>query len=138
MCLLALTIDEQIKSIEEEIEKTQYNKKTQGHIGLLKAKIARLKMEQEKRRAASGGGGQGYSVKKSGNATVALVGFPSVGKSTLLTKLTGAKSDVAAYAFTTLDVIPGLMTYKFAKIQILDMPGLIRDASKGKAEAEKF
>ena len=55
VCLLALTIDEQIKAIEEEIEKTQYNKKTQGHIGLLKAKIARLKMEQEKRRAASGG-----------------------------------------------------------------------------------
>ena len=134
---MALTIDEQIKAIEEEIGKTQYNKKTQGHIGLLKAKIARLKMEQEKRRAASGGGGQGYSVKKSGNATVSLVGFPSVGKSTLLTKLTGAKSDVAAYAFTTLDVIPGLMTYKFAKIQILDMPGLIRDASKGKGRGRE-
>ena len=134
---LALTIDEQIKAIEEEILKTQYNKKTQGHIGLLKAKIARLKMEQEKRRAASGGGGQGYSVKKSGNATVSLVGFPSVGKSTLLNKLTGAKSEVAAYAFTTLDVIPGIMYHKFAKIQVLDMPGLIRDASRGKGRGRE-
>lgn len=133
---LALTIDEQIKAIEEEIGKTQYNKKTQGHIGLLKAKIARLKMEQEKRRSASGGG-QGYSVKKSGNATVALVGFPSVGKSTLLNKLTGAKSEVAAYAFTTLDVIPGILYHKFAKIQILDMPGLIRDASRGKGRGRE-
>jgi hypothetical protein len=134
---LALTIDEQIKAIEEEIGKTQYNKATQGHIGLLKAKIARLKMEQEKRRAASGGGGQGYSVKKSGNATLALVGFPSVGKSTLLTKLTDAKSDVAAYAFTTVDVIPGIMYYKFAKIQVLDLPGLIRDASRGKGRGRE-
>jgi len=134
---VALTIDEQIKAIEEEILKTQYNKKTQSHIGLLKAKIARLKMEQEKRRAASGGGGQGYSVKKSGNATVALVGFPSVGKSTLLNKLTGAKSEVAAYAFTTLDVIPGIMYHKFAKIQVLDMPGLIRDASRGKGRGRE-
>jgi uncharacterized protein len=134
---VALTIDEQIKAIEEEILKTQYNKKTQSHIGLLKAKIARLKMEQEKRRAASGGGGQGYSVKKSGNATVALVGFPSVGKSTLLNILTGAQSEVAAYAFTTVDVIPGVMYHEFAKIQILDMPGLIRDASKGKGRGRE-
>ncbi|WP_019177587.1 OBG GTPase family GTP-binding protein [Methanomassiliicoccus luminyensis] len=134
---MALTIDEQIKAIEDEILKTQKNKKTEGHIGLLKAKIARLKMEQEKRRAASGGGGQGYSVKKSGNATVALVGFPSVGKSTLLNKLTDAKSDVAAYAFTTLDVIPGILYHKYAKIQILDMPGLIRDASKGKGRGRE-
>ncbi len=134
---MALTIDEQIKAIEDEILKTQYNKKTQSHIGLLKAKIARLKMEQEKRRAASGGGGQGYSVKKSGNATVALVGFPSVGKSTLLNRLTGAQSEVAAYAFTTVDVIPGVMYHEFAKIQILDMPGLIRDASKGKGRGRE-
>jgi uncharacterized protein len=134
---VALTIDEQIKAIEDEIFKTQYNKKTQGHIGLLKAKIARLKMEQEKRRAASGGGGLGYSVKKAGNATVALVGFPSVGKSTLLNQLTDAKSDVAAYAFTTLDVIPGILYYKFAKVQVLDMPGLIRDASKGKGRGRE-
>jgi small GTP-binding protein len=134
---LSLTIDEQIKAIEDEILKTQKNKKTEGHIGLLKAKIARLKMEQEKRRAASGAGGQGYSVKKSGNATVALVGFPSVGKSTLLNRLTGAQSEVAAYAFTTLDVIPGIMYHKFAKIQILDMPGLIRDASKGKGRGRE-
>jgi len=134
---LALTIDEQIKAIEEEIGKTQYNKATQGHIGLLKAKIARLKMEQEKRRAASGGGAPGYSVKKSGNATIALVGFPSVGKSTLLTKLTDAKSEVASYAFTTVDVIPGIMYYRFAKIQVLDLPGLIRDASKGKGRGRE-
>jgi len=134
---VALTIEEQIKAIEDEIAKTQYNKKTQGHIGLLKAKIARLKMEQEKRRAASGGGAPGYSVKKSGNATIALVGFPSVGKSTLLTKLTDAKSEVASYAFTTVDVIPGIMYHKFAKIQVLDLPGLIRDASKGKGRGRE-
>ena len=134
---MAATIEEQIKAIEDRVLKTQYNKKTQGHIGKLKAKMARLKVEQEKRRASSGGGGQGYSVKKSGNATVALVGFPSVGKSTLLNKLTDAKRDVAAYAFTTLDVIPGILDYKFARIQVLDMPGLIRDASKGKGRGRE-
>jgi len=131
------TIEEQIQAIEEEILRTQKNKATEFHIGKLKAKIARLKMEAEKRRAASSGGGQGYSVKKSGNATVGLVGFPSVGKSTLLNKLTDAHSEVGAYHFTTLDVVPGLMEYRGAKIQVLDMPGLIKGASRGKGRGRE-
>jgi len=131
------TIEEQIKELEEEIANTKYNKATQGHIGKLKAKIARLMNEQEKRRSAKGGGGKGYGVKKSGNATVALVGFPSVGKSTLLNQLTDAKSATGAYHFTTLDVIPGVLEYNHAKIQILDMPGLIKGASKGKGKGRE-
>ncbi|HET6403871.1 MAG TPA: GTPase, partial [Candidatus Thermoplasmatota archaeon] len=132
-----MTVDEQIKAIEEEIAKTQYNKATQGHIGKLKAKLARLREEQEKRAAAGGGGGGGYDVKKSGMASVALVGFPSVGKSTLLNKLTGTESEVAAYAFTTLTCIPGMMRHKHADIQILDLPGLIRGAAGGKGRGRE-
>jgi len=135
-CGRLATIEEQIKELEEEISNTKYNKSTEGHIGKIKAKIARLMNEQEKRRSAKGGG-KGYSVKKSGNATVALVGFPSVGKSTLLNQLTGAKSATGAYHFTTLDVIPGVLEYNHAKIQILDMPGLIKGASKGKGKGRE-
>src|SRR5207247_1944899 len=114
-----------------------YNKATQHHIGKLKAKVARLKDEQETRRLKSGGGGPSYAVKKSGNATVGLVGFPSVGKSTLLNAITDATSAVAAYDFTTLDVIPGLLEHRGAKIQVLDMPGLIRGASKGRGRGKQ-
>ena len=63
------SMEEQIQELEDEIKKTDYNKATQQHIGRLKAKIARLKEQAEKRAAASGGGGKGYSVKKSGNGT---------------------------------------------------------------------
>jgi small GTP-binding protein len=131
------TIEEQIKQIEEEIQRTPYNKATQHHIGKLKAKVARLKSEQELRRLKSGGGGPSYAVKKGGNATVGLIGFPSVGKSTLLNKITDATSEVADYAFTTLTVIPGMLEWRGAKVQVLDMPGLIRGASKGRGRGRE-
>lgn len=130
------TIEERIKELEEEISKTEYNKATQHHIGRLKARIAFLKQQIEKRKS-SRGAGKGYAVKKSGNASVGLVGFPSVGKSTLLNKITDAKSEVGAYHFTTLDIVPGVMEYKSAKIQILDMPGIIRGASKGRGRGKE-
>ena len=130
------TIEEQIRDIEDEIARTPYNKKSQHHIGRLKAKLARLKDNLEARRS-KGGKGPGYSVKKSGHATVAIVGFPSVGKSTLLNKITNADSEVGAYQFTTLTVVPGEMEHRGARVQLLDLPGLIKDASKGKGRGRE-
>ncbi|MDG6907812.1 MAG: GTP-binding protein, partial [Nitrososphaerota archaeon] len=125
-------IPEKIKKLEDDIHRTQINKKTEHHIGLLKAKIAKLKREQEEQASRGGGSQVGYDVKKTGDATVVLIGLPSVGKSTLLNRLTNAKSKVAAYQFTTLTVVPGVMDYRGARIQILDLPGIIEGASTGK------
>jgi small GTP-binding protein len=130
-------VEEQIADIEAEIAKTQYNKATSHHIGKLKAKLARLREEKERRAGGGGGGSGGYDVKKSGQASVALVGFPSVGKSTILNKLCGTESETAAYAFTTLTCIPGMMEHKHAEIQILDLPGLIRGAAGGKGRGRE-
>ncbi len=121
---------DRIRELEEELKKTKYNKRTQHHIGLVKAKIARLKEEIEQKKKGKGKT-TGYVLKKSGDATAVLVGFPSVGKSTLLNAITNAESKVAAYEFTTLNVIPGMLRHKHAKIQIFDVPGIVKGASKG-------
>ncbi|MFH1779741.1 MAG: GTP-binding protein [Candidatus Micrarchaeota archaeon] len=123
-------VTDKIAEIEKEIEKTQKHKGTEHHLGLLKAKIAKLR-EQLETIGKSGGKKKAFEVKKSGNATVVFIGFPSVGKSTLLSALTNKKSKAAAYSFTTTTVIPGMMAYKGAQIQLLDLPGIISGASKG-------
>ncbi|MFC2174591.1 OBG GTPase family GTP-binding protein [archaeon] len=131
-------IAEKIAELEEELKNTKYNKRTQHHIGLVKAKIAKLKEGQELAIKKSAHSGPSYAVRKTGDATVLFVGFPSVGKSTLLNQLTNAESKVGSYEFTTLNVIPGLMQYKGAKIQLLDVPGIISGASEGKGRGREI
>ena len=125
-------IPEKIQAIKDEMSKTQINKATEHHIGLLKAKLAKLKREQEESKSKSSGSSVGFDVKRTGDATVVFIGLPSVGKSTLLNRLTGAKSAVAAFQFTTTTVVPGMMEHHGAKIQVLDLPGIIKGASTGK------
>ena len=122
-------VKERIKEIEEQLKTTKYNKKTQHAIGLRKAQLASLKKKSEGQKKA--GGGYGYVIKKTGDATVVMVGFPSVGKSTLLNAITNQESEVGGYDFTTLEAIPGLLDYKGAKIQIFDVPGLVEGAAAG-------
>ena len=94
-----ITIDS--KDIEEEMARTQKNKATNYHLGTLKAKLAKLRSELliEQSGGGGGGGGEGFDVARLGDARVALIGFPSVGKSTLLSTLTETSSEVADVSF---------------------------------------
>ncbi len=129
-------LEEEIEALEEEIAETPYNKSTEAHIGRLKAKLAE-KRDKLETQQDSGSGGGGYAVEQTGDATVALVGFPSVGKSTLINALTNAESEVGAYDFTTLDVYPGMLDYRGANIQLLDVPGLIEGAAGGRGDGRE-
>ena len=126
------SLQDQIKDLESQLGVTKVNKSTEGAVGLMKAKLAMLRERQVSRASVGKSrGDERFAVRKTGDGTVILLGFPSVGKSTLLNALTGAKSDVAAYAFTTLSAVPGLLQYKHAKIQIVDVPGIVEGAAKG-------
>lgn len=133
------TTVEKIKAIEDEMSRTQKNKATSFHLGQLKAKLAKLRRELLAGTTSSGGGGGGigFDVARTGVASVGFVGFPSVGKSTLLSKLTGTESEAAEYEFTTLVTVPGVIRYKGAKIQMLDLPGIIEGAREGKGRGKQ-
>jgi len=121
---------DKLAALEEELARTQKNKATEFHIGILKSKIAKLRKELSSPKKSKSSG-SGFAIKKEQDATIALVGLPSTGKSTILNALTGAKSKTASYAFTTLSCIPGVFEYKGAKIQVLDLPGIVEGASRG-------
>lgn len=118
---------------------TQKNKATSFHLGILKAKLAKLRQEvlEPKNKSGAAGPGEGFDAPKTGDARVGLIGFPSVGKSTLLNVLTNTYSAVAAYEFTTLTCVPGVIHYKGAKIQLLDLPGIIEGARFGKGRGRQ-
>eukprot|EP01086_Lenisia_limosa_P012256 TRINITY_DN4018_c3_g1_i1.p1 TRINITY_DN4018_c3_g1~~TRINITY_DN4018_c3_g1_i1.p1 ORF type:complete len:368 (+),score=82.26 TRINITY_DN4018_c3_g1_i1:127-1230(+) len=133
-----MSILQKIEEIESEMARTQKNKATSAHLGSLKSKLAKLRRELiTNSTKGSGGPGEGFDVKRSGDSRVGLVGFPSVGKSTLLTRLTSTRSEVAAYEFTTLTCVPGVINYKGSRIQLLDLPGIIEGAKDGKGRGRQ-
>ena len=134
--ILQMGITDKIKDIEFEMSRTQKNKATEHHLGSLKAKLAKLRSELLED-PKSTGKGEGFDVQKSGVARVAMLGFPSVGKSTLLSKLTSTESLVASYEFTTLTAIPGKLKLHGTEVQLLDLPGIIQGAAQGKGRGRQ-
>ncbi|MHA1828283.1 MAG: GTPase, partial [Candidatus Heimdallarchaeaceae archaeon] len=114
---MSATIDEKIQEIEDQIKQTQKNKATEHHIGLLKAKLAKLRRKKLDIQLSSRGvTGYGFDVKKAGDGSVVLIGFPSSGKSTLISNITSKQSKVGHYAFTTTSAIPGIMFHRGTQI----------------------
>ena len=71
-------------------------------------------------------------------ADVGLIGFPNVGKSTLLSVTTAARPKIANYHFTTLSPNMGVVQYNYNNFVIADIPGLIEGASQGAGLGHHF
>ncbi len=71
-------------------------------------------------------------------ADVGIIGFPSVGKSTLISVISATKPKIAAYHFTTLQPNLGVVSHHDETFVVSDMPGLIAGASRGKGLGHRF
>ena len=122
-------LESRLDELTTEYSKTKYNKATNKHLGILRKKIAEC--QKGHNRVAQGPEGRGFLYKEDGRRYGCADGIPSTGKSSIINALANTKSKTAAYEFTTTTVVPGVMLYNDAHIQIFDMPGIIENAHMG-------
>jgi len=71
-------------------------------------------------------------------ADVGIIGFPNAGKSTFISRVSGAKSKIADYPFTTKAPVLGMVKMPDGDLALCDMPGLIEGAHKGRGLGDEF
>jgi ribosome-interacting GTPase 1 len=122
----AKTAPEKIKALEVMMAVIPKHKGTERLRGQLKSRMAKLKEELQKRPTVSRAE-QAYTIKREGAAQVVLLGLPNSGKSSLLSRITNASSEIADYPFTTQKPIPGMIKFENLQIQLVDTPPLQLD-----------
>jgi hypothetical protein len=88
--------------------------------------MAKLRQEQQKKPTLAKAEFL-YNVKKEGAGQVVLVGLPNSGKSSLLSEITHASSEIGDFPFTTQRPVPGMMPFENIQIQLVDTPPIQRD-----------
>lgn len=114
--------EEKISILKEMLAVMPKHKGTDNLRAELNSRIAKLKREAKKRPKIQRL--DLYTVAKEGIGQVVLIGPPNAGKSTILSRLTNAKPDVAPYPFTTQRPDVGMIEYKNVQIQLVDTPPL--------------
>src|SRR5437763_5011602 len=97
----------------------------------LKTKLSEAREEVEREKRSPKKGGVSYKVPKQGAGQYVLLGAPNAGKSLLVTRLTRARPEVAAYPFTTREPVPGMMEWQDVQVQLVDTPPITADFMEG-------
>jgi ribosome-interacting GTPase 1 len=88
----------------------------------LKTKMSELREDVEREKKQPKKVGVSHKIPKQGAGQYVIVGGPNAGKSRLLTRLTRATPEVAAYPFTTREPHAGMMDWEDVRVQLIDTP----------------
>jgi len=127
----ATTLEEKIRTLEEFLSLVPKHKGTEKLIAHHRSRLVKLRQELEKKRATRKGSGAPtpFSVQKSGDIEVVLVGTNGVGKTSLLNALTNTRHPVGV---PTHIPVQGVTTCcKGVLLQIVEAPALFEGASRG-------
>ncbi len=126
----ARTVDEKIAALQEMLAVIPKHKGTEKIQGELKKRLSRLREEGEKKEKGPATFNP-YKIQEEGAGQVVLVGYPNVGKSSILGALSNAKVTIAEYPFSTSLPLAGMVPYEDIKIQVIDTPPIIEGEVPG-------
>ncbi len=121
----AKTAEEKIQALEEMLAVIPKHKGTEKLQAEIKGRLAKIRQAEERHPGAKGT--DPFHVSREGAGQAALVGYPNVGKSSLVGTLTRARVAVGDYPFTTALPQAGMMPYRDIQIQLVDTPPILAD-----------
>ncbi len=127
----ARTPEEKIKALEEFLSAVPKHKGTANLRLWATRRLAELREEIEIRRRKRAGRGPRFFIEKEGAAQVIVIGPPNTGKSSVVSILTGAKTKIADYPYSTIEPVPGMYKFKDVLFQLIDTPPLSPGSRSG-------
>ncbi len=123
----AQTAEERLECLKKMWSLVPKHKASEKLQAELKTKLSEAREEVEHERKSPKKAGVSHKIPKQGAGQVLLVGGPNGGKSRILTRLTRATPEVAAYPFTTREPHAGMMEWEDVRVQLIDTPPITAD-----------
>ncbi len=120
------TPESKLQALQKMLRTAPKHKSSGNLLASIKDRIVKARGIIERQKKAKGSG-YSFKIKKEGAAQICIAGKTNSGKSRLLNELTGANAEVADYEFTTQIPEVGIMDYHGLKIQVIEIPAVVKN-----------